>query len=119
MRLRLPTHRGFHRLTTPGVLSLIADMTNMTGNQPESFYLVCIEKPSNQDQREWDEWFSFQRKLKDDPKLTEASKALSESLWLFPAKSGVLRLSRFLEECGKLYLKPKVFFLEHPPVPCE
>ncbi len=106
----------FRRLTASGFWRLIVAMSE---NQPDSFYLVCVEKPNTQETRAWDEWFAFLKTLKDDPKLTETSKSLSESLWLFPAKSGVLRLSRFLELCGKCYLKPKVFFLQSEPENCE
>ncbi len=96
-------------------------MAGMNTIPPDSFYLVSVDRPSVTDtiDQKWQAWQRFLQRIGDKGDQCEPSEKLTETLFLFHSKSGVLRLGRFLEVCKKAPIAAKVFFLPQKPEPCE
>jgi hypothetical protein len=109
---------AFGRLTGRVRIGLMADMNTTL---PDSFYLVFVGKPDAVDpyDHKWQAWQRFSQNLADNKEQNTPFERLSESLFLFHSRSGVLKLNRFLEACKKETLEAKVFFLPQKPEPCE
>jgi hypothetical protein len=88
---------------------------------PDSFYLVCVDKPNASDtiDSRWQAWQRFLKSIAETQEQPRQYEKLTENLFLFDSKKDVLKLNRFLDSCKKEVIAAKVFYLPQKPEICE